>query len=78
LAALEMAMEEMARRAMARRADGFAVLAEGSLGTGGFYALGKRTKAWVTGRPYVPEHTPDRTPPDGTGMRKLQEGTPKG
>jgi 1-acyl-sn-glycerol-3-phosphate acyltransferase len=68
VAALEEAMEEMSRRAMSRRAEGFEVLAEGSLGTGGFYALGKRAKAWVTGRPYVAEHTP---------FKKLQEGTPK-
>jgi 1-acyl-sn-glycerol-3-phosphate acyltransferase len=77
VAALEGAMEETARRAVARRAEGFEVLAQGSLGAGGFYALGKRAKAWLTRRPYVPEHTPDRTPPDGPGMRKLREGTSK-
>jgi 1-acyl-sn-glycerol-3-phosphate acyltransferase len=66
--ALESAMEEMSRRAMARRAEGFEVLAPGSLGAGGFYALGKRAKAWVTRQPYVPEHTP---------FEKMQEGTPK-
>jgi 1-acyl-sn-glycerol-3-phosphate acyltransferase len=70
--ALEAAMQEMTRRAVARRPDGFEVLAQGSLGAGGFYALGKRAKAWLTRRPYVPEHTP--VIPAGA---KLQEGTPK-
>jgi len=68
VAALEGAMQEMARRAIARRPDGFEVLAQGSLGAGGFYALCKRAKAWLTRRPYVPEHTP---------LAKMQEGTPK-
>jgi len=58
VAALEAAMEEMAQRALARQPGAFEVLAQGSLGTGGFYALGKRAKAWLTRRPYVPEHTP--------------------
>jgi 1-acyl-sn-glycerol-3-phosphate acyltransferase len=70
--ALEAAMEEMARRAVARRAEGFEVLAQGSLGAGGFYALGKRAKAWLMRRPYVPEHTPGTTP-----LGKMQEGMPK-
>jgi 1-acyl-sn-glycerol-3-phosphate acyltransferase len=72
VSALEAAMEEMARRAVARRAQGFDVLARGSLGTGGFYALGKRARAWLTRRPYVPEHTPVMP-----ATAKMQEGTPK-
>jgi 1-acyl-sn-glycerol-3-phosphate acyltransferase len=66
--ALEAAMEDMKERAVARRADGFELLAQGSLGAGGFYALGKRARAWVTRRPYVAEHTP---------FKKMQEGTSK-
>lgn len=66
--ALEAAMAEMQRKAMARSAAGFEVLASGSLGAGGFYALAQRLRAIVTRRPYVPEHTP---------TVKMQEGTPK-
>lgn len=56
--ALEIAMAEMQRRAIARSAEEFEVLTSGSPGAGGFYAIGQRAKAFVTRRPYVPEHTP--------------------
>jgi len=72
ISALETAMDEMTRRAVTRRPDGFEVLARGSLGAGGFYALGKRAKAWLTRRPYVPEHTPVIT-----AGAKMREGTSK-
>lgn len=58
LLALETAQEELKRKAMARDASAFAVLSHGNLGVGGFYALGKRARAFVTGQPYVAEHTP--------------------
>lgn len=58
LIALETAMAELEAEALTRSAAGFEVLAAGGLGTGGFYALGKRIMALVTGRPYVAEHTP--------------------
>jgi hypothetical protein len=76
VSALQAAMEEMSQLAVARRADGFEVLAQGSLGTGGFYALGKRAKAWLTRQPYVPEHTPLWTP-ERAARAKVQEGMPK-
>ncbi|GAC1416277.1 MAG: lysophospholipid acyltransferase family protein [Acidobacteriaceae bacterium] len=34
------------------------LMVDGSAGAGGFYALGKRVKAFLTRRLYVPEHTP--------------------
>ena len=55
--ALEVAMEEMQTRAMSRDAREFErVLVRGRVGVGGFYEMGKRAKAWVTRRPYQPEH----------------------
>jgi 1-acyl-sn-glycerol-3-phosphate acyltransferase len=58
MVALEQALDELKGKAIARSPAAFEVLAPGSLGTGGFYALGKRVRAFVTRRPYVPEHTP--------------------
>jgi 1-acyl-sn-glycerol-3-phosphate acyltransferase len=58
MVALEQALDELKGRAIARSPAAFDVLAQGSLGTGGFYALGKRVRAFLTRRPYVPEHTP--------------------
>ena len=58
LNSLEEAMTEMERLALSRSADGFKVLEGGSLGTGGFYALGQRLKAGLMRRPYVAEHSP--------------------
>lgn len=66
LDALEGALDEMRKRSVARSTAGFELLASGSLGTGGFYALGQRAKAFLTRRPYVAEHTP---------LAKMQEGT---
>ena len=56
--ALEAAVEENRRRALTRDPSSYEVLARGTLGAGGFYALGKRLKAFATRRPYLPEHTP--------------------
>jgi hypothetical protein len=64
--ALQGALSEMQAKAIARSPAGFQLLASGSLGAGGFYALGQRIKALVTRRPYIAEHTP---------MAKMQEGT---
>jgi len=58
MAALEAALDEIKAKALARDPSGFDLLVRGSLGAGGFYALGKRLRALVTRRPYVPEHTP--------------------
>lgn len=63
IAALEAALEEIKARAMARDPSGFEMLTQGSLGTGGFYALGKRITSFITRRPYVPEHTPAQEMP---------------
>ncbi len=57
-AALETALVEMRKRAIARSANGFEVLSQGSLGTGGFYAVIQRMKAFVRRKPYVAEHSP--------------------
>ena len=35
----------------------FVTLLGGTVGTGGFYALGKRLKALFIRHPYIPEHT---------------------
>jgi 1-acyl-sn-glycerol-3-phosphate acyltransferase len=64
--ALQVALDKMRQKAIARSAEGFEVLSHGSLGTGGFYALGQRAKAFLMRRPYVAEHTP---------LAKMQEGT---
>jgi 1-acyl-sn-glycerol-3-phosphate acyltransferase len=58
LIALEEALEVLKSKALARRPEAFEVLARGSLGAGGFYAIGRRVTAFVMRRPYVPEHTP--------------------
>ena len=66
--ALECALIAMQQKAIARSPAGFTVLSRGSLGTGGFYALGQRAKAFLTRRPYVAEHTP---------LAEMQEGMTK-
>ena len=42
---------------MRREPSNFATLAQGTVGAGGFYAMGHRVKAFVLRRPYIPEHT---------------------
>jgi hypothetical protein len=62
IAALELALDENSHRALTRDAAAYQLLASGTLGSGGFYHLGKRIRSIVTRRPYVPEHTPAHTP----------------
>jgi 1-acyl-sn-glycerol-3-phosphate acyltransferase len=56
-AALVETMETLKEMAMRRDAASFATLAEGTKGSGGFYALGKRAMAFVLRREYRAEHT---------------------
>jgi 1-acyl-sn-glycerol-3-phosphate acyltransferase len=63
IAALEQTLDELKGKSLKRNSIGFEVLMQGRLGTGGFYAIGKRMKAFVTRRPYVPEHAPMREVP---------------
>ena len=58
MAALEEVLEELKAKAIARNSQAFELLSRGRLGTGGFYAIGKRVRAMATRKPYVPEHTP--------------------
>lgn len=55
--ALEATMDGLKEMALGREAGGFKTLARGTLGAGGFYALGQRVKALVLRRPYRAEHT---------------------
>lgn len=55
--ALEGTMEQLKEMAMRREPGNFTTLARGTVGAGGFYAMGQRVKAFVLRRPYVPEHT---------------------
>ncbi|RXH56789.1 lysophospholipid acyltransferase family protein [Granulicella sibirica] len=56
-AALLLAMDELKQVATMRDEQQFATLHQGSVGTGGFYGLGQRIKAFVTRQEYQPEHT---------------------
>ncbi len=57
-AALEDAMDHLRAASLGRDERLFArVLIRGTVGAGGFYALGKRLQALVTGKRYRPEHT---------------------
>lgn len=51
------AMETLQAKAIARDPAGFTVIAEGRVGTGGFYEAGQRLMATLRGRAYQPEHT---------------------
>jgi 1-acyl-sn-glycerol-3-phosphate acyltransferase len=55
--ALGAVMAELKDAAMARDAKGFRVLLTGQRGTGGIYAMGRRLRSWVTGKPMVVDHT---------------------
>jgi 1-acyl-sn-glycerol-3-phosphate acyltransferase len=57
-AALLEAMQTLEQKSIARDPGAFEVLQSGSVGTGGFFQLGQRLKAVVTGRKYQPAHTP--------------------
>ena len=58
--ALLLAMEELKHVALMRDEQQFATLVQGSVGTGGFYGIGQRIKAFVTRQEYRPEHTAAR------------------
>ena len=60
IAALERAMDELKALAVERNATPFATLGRGTAGTGGFYSLGERLKAYLLRRPYQPEHTAEK------------------
>ena len=55
--ALEGAMDELREMALRRDGRGFRTVERGTVGTGGFYAVGQRVKAMVLGRRYRAEHT---------------------
>jgi 1-acyl-sn-glycerol-3-phosphate acyltransferase len=57
IAALERTMDELKLQAMQRSPTNFETLGHGTAGTGGFYALGQRLKAFILRRPYRAEHT---------------------
>ncbi len=59
--ALELTMNILQESAVRRDATEFEELLGGSLGTGGFYALGQRFQAILLRRPYRPEHTAPTT-----------------
>jgi 1-acyl-sn-glycerol-3-phosphate acyltransferase len=56
-AALLSAMDELKTMALTRDARNFVTLRNGSAGAGGFYELGRRMRARLCGRVYIPEHT---------------------
>jgi 1-acyl-sn-glycerol-3-phosphate acyltransferase len=56
-AALGLVMAELKQAAMGRDAKRFGVLLTGQRGTGGIYAMGRRLRAWVTGKTMVVDHT---------------------
>ena len=56
IAALETTMQELQAMAFGRNPEPFHTLMGGTVGTGGFYSLGKRLKALFQREPYRPEH----------------------
>jgi 1-acyl-sn-glycerol-3-phosphate acyltransferase len=67
ITALEGAMNELQALALKRNAAPFQTLQTGTLGTGGFYALGQRINAFLMNRPYRAEHTPIAAPREDDG-----------
>jgi hypothetical protein len=57
ISALQCAMHELKQKVVRRDASLFETIAQGTVGAGGFYALGQRLNAMFTRRPYRPEHT---------------------
>ena len=55
--ALEIAMDELKAQALQRDPARFTTLLGGNAGSGGFYALSQRIRAFVRRQPYQPEHT---------------------
>ncbi len=68
VAALETTMAELQALSEQRDSRLFVTLLGGRQGTGGFYAFGKRLKAFAQRRPYRPEHT--LLPPEAVGEHK--------
>ncbi len=56
-ATLETLMDELRSAAMTRDPLQFTTMLEGKRGTGGFYALGKRIRALVTGKSFQQDHS---------------------
>ncbi len=52
------AMQALERKSIARDPAAFELLQSGRVGTGGFFQIGQRLKALVTGHRYQPAHTP--------------------
>jgi 1-acyl-sn-glycerol-3-phosphate acyltransferase len=66
--ALEQTMDELKALAMTRSPQGFVTLRSGHAGVGGFYALGQRAWARLSGKPYQADHTPfPRSSPANVG-----------
>ena len=57
IAALEKAMDQLKSMAIGRDPSVFETMARGTVGVGGFYAMGQRMKAVLMRRPYRAEHT---------------------
>ena len=51
-------MHTLEQKSIARDPSAFELLQTGRVGTGGFFQLGQRLKALVSGRKYQPAHTP--------------------
>lgn len=56
--ALAETMAELKTAAVARDPKAFNVLLEGGRGTGGFYAIGRWLRSFITGKRLDPDHTP--------------------
>ncbi len=75
-AALEAAMDRLRAAALTRDGRAFQrVLLRGSAGVGGFYGLGKRIGAVLTGRRYRAEHTSPPTELAGDRATVVREGS---
>jgi len=55
--ALAAVMQELKTASMARDASAFRLLLQGGRGTGGFYSVGRRLRAWITRKPLTVDHT---------------------
>jgi 1-acyl-sn-glycerol-3-phosphate acyltransferase len=64
--ALEEAMEELKKLALMRDSTRFQTLIGGTVGSGGFYSIGQRVRAFLLRRPYQREHTAT-IKPEGMG-----------
>ncbi len=67
--ALEQEMDTLQKASMARDPLQFKMLLEGKRGTGGFYAFGKKLRAWITGKGFQEDHSA-RDARSGEALRK--------